>query len=274
MTVQKADLDRLLALAEQAARTGGEIARTHSHDTVTDKGDRDLVSEADLASEAAIRDLLTNQTPDIPILGEEGGGPDLANGFAWVVDPIDGTVNHLHGLPNYAVAVSLLHDSRAVLAATYLPASDAMYSAIRGRGAQRDGKPIHTSATTDLRQAVVVMDQFTFNAADPEAANRARLALVQALIPAAGRIRMHGCSAVDLVWVADGKLDAAIFLANDPWDTSGGVLIAREAGAVACDVEGIDHRTTSTTTVAAANASIAAAIVELASTVWPEGLTA
>lgn len=261
MSLTGHDLARLLALAEQAARTGGEIARGHAHGQVTDKGDRDLVSDADLASEAAIRELLGRTTPDIPILGEEGGGPDPEHGPVWVVDPIDGTINHLHGLPTYATAVSLLDDGEAVLAATHLPEGDAMYTAAKGRGAMRNGQPIRTSARTELRQAVVAMDQFTFTAADPEADNAARLEVLRALVPVVNRVRIHGCSAVDLTWVADGRLDASIILANKPWDTSGGVLIAREAGAIASDRAGVSHQTSSTTTVVAASPALAEAIV-------------
>lgn len=251
MSLDGKDLEHLLALAERAARMGGEIARSHAHGTVTDKGDRDLVSEADIASETAIRELLTARSPNIPILGEEGGGPDPTHGLVWVVDPIDGTINHLHGLPTYAVAICLLINGEACAAATYQPEADAMYTAIKGVGAQRNGEPIKCSNTNELRQAVVAIDQFTFTAADPAAANATRLDVLRGLIPIVGRVRIHGSSALDLVWVADGKLDACLILANHPWDTSGGVLIAREAGAVASDVVGATHGLASLSTFVA-----------------------
>lgn len=250
MSLDGKDLEHLLAVAERAARVGGEIARSHGHGTVTDKGDRDLVSRADLASEAAIRSLLVKHSPDIPILGEEGGGPDPNGGPVWVVDPIDGTVNHLHGLPTYAVAISLLVDGSTALAATYLPAADAMYTAIeKSTGARRNSRPIRCSTTAELRQAVVALDQFTFTAPDPASANAARLEVLRALIPIVGRVRIHGASAVDLAWVAEGKLDACVILANNTWDTSGGVFLARKAGAVANDIDGSAHALGSSSTI-------------------------
>lgn len=254
MSLDDKDLDHLLALAERAARVGGEIARSRAHGTVTDKGDRDLVSEADIASEEAIRELLIAHSPDIPILGEEGGGPDPATGPVWVVDPIDGTINHLHGLPTYAVTICLLLDGEGTVAATYQPEADAMFTAVKGRGAHRNSEPITCSNAQELRQAVVAIDQFTFTAADPEAANAKRLEILRALIPNVGRLRIHGSSALDLAWVADGRLDACLILANHPWDTSSGVLIAREAGAVASDVTGAVHGLTSMTTMVASPA--------------------
>lgn len=241
----------LLDLAQAATRAAGKIVLSHAHSNVVDKGDRDFVSDADLAAEATVRDLLESKTPGIPILGEEHGGPDPTAGTLWVVDPIDGTVNYLQGLPSFAVTVSLLVKGDTALAATYLPATDEMYTAIRGHGSHLNGLRLTCSTTADLRQAIIAIDQFTFVDDDPEAMNSTRLGIIQALVPKVHRLRIYGASAVELAWVAQGKLDACIILANKPWDTSGGVLVAREAGAVANDLEGTCHQLGSAATVVA-----------------------
>jgi myo-inositol-1(or 4)-monophosphatase len=246
------DATELLAIAQAATRAAGQIAVGHAHGKIVDKGDRDFVSEADLASEHAVRELLQNKTPDVPILGEEEGGPDPSSGLVWVVDPIDGTVNYLQGLPTFAVTLSLLSEGQTALAATYLPETDAMYTAVQGQGSYVNGQRLAASTTASLREAVIAIDQFTFVDDDPESTNDIRLGIIQSLVPVVHRLRIYGASAVDLAWVAQGKLDGCIVLANKPWDTSGGVLLAREAGAVATDVRGQIHELVSDTTVVAA----------------------
>ena len=119
-----------------------ESCPTGDPGTITDKGDRDLSPEMDLASEHAVRELLHDRTPDIPLLGEEEGGPDPSTGLCWVLDPIDGTVNYLPELPTYAIALSLIHAGQTVLAATHMPATETTYTATSGGGAYVDGKPL------------------------------------------------------------------------------------------------------------------------------------
>ena len=253
MSLDSNDAPELLAIAQAAARAAGRIALGHAHGEIVDKGDRDFVSEADLASEHAVRQLLRAKTPNIPILGEEAGGPDPAIGLVWVVDPIDGTVNYLRGLPTFAIALSLLSDGETVLAATYLPEADAIYTAVRGQGSYVNGQRLTASSTAGLRKAVITIDQFTFVDDDPEAMNDLRLGIIQALVPVVHRLRIYGASAIDLAWVAQGKLDGCIILANKPWDTSGGVLLAREAGAIATDLEGAPHSLEAATTIVASS---------------------
>jgi myo-inositol-1(or 4)-monophosphatase len=245
------DATELLAIARTATRAAGQITLGHAHGKIVDKGDRDFVSEADLAAEHAVRELLQNKTPDIPILGEEQGGPNPSTGLVWVVDPIDGTVNYLQGLPTFAVTLSLLAGGEAALAATYLPETDAMYTAVQGQGSFLNGQRLAASTTASLREAVIAIDQFTFIDDDPQAMNDIRLGIIQALVPVVHRLRIYGASAVDLAWVAQGKLDGCIILANKPWDTSGGVLISREAEAIATDIEGAPHCLDAATTVVA-----------------------
>lgn len=249
MNLDSTDAADLLAIAQTAARAAGRVAMGHAHGKIIDKGDRDFVSEADLAAEHEVRELLNHRTPDIPILGEEEGGPDLSTGLVWVVDPIDGTVNYLQGLPTFAVTLSLVSDGETALAATYLPEPDEMYTALQGHGSHLNGHRLSAGTPANLREAVVAIDQFTFVDDDPQAMNDLRLSVIRALVPVVHRVRIYGASAVDLAWTAEGKLDACIILANKPWDTSGGVLLAREAGAIATDIEGAPHQLSSETTV-------------------------
>ncbi len=242
----------LLTLAVEAAQRAGQLINSARPKTITDKGDRDLTSDVDVAAEHTIRDLLYTKAPAIPMLGEESGGADPSTGLVWIVDPIDGTVNYLHGLPTYAVSISLVDNSRTALAVLHVPETKTTYTTIRSQGAQADGQPIHASRVTSLRDSLIAIDQLTFSSPNPAPANALRVTLLAHLAPLVGRIRIQGASVIDLAWTAQGKLDASIILANNPWDTSGGVLLAREAGAIATDLQGDPHHLNSTTTVVAA----------------------
>lgn len=244
--------DQLLDIAVEAVQRAGKLVLDSRPRTITDKGDRDLTSDVDLASEQAIRDHLAFATPNIPVFGEEGGGADPAAEQSWIVDPVDGTFNFVHGLPHYAVALSLVDNGTTTHAATYIPESDDIYTARLGGGAHCNGTPIAASDVSALRDALVAIDQLTFTGRDPQQVNDHRLGLIARLAPLVGRIRIHGTSAIDLAWTAHGKLDASIIVANKPWDTSGGVLLVREAGAVAIDLEGDPQTFSSTTTLVAA----------------------
>lgn len=246
------DTTAMLSLATKAVHQAGQIISSGDPGTVTDKGDRDLSTEMDLASEHAVRELLHDRTPDIPLLGEEEGGPDPSTGICWVLDPIDGTVNYLHHLPTFAIALSLIEAGQTIAAVTHMPATQTTYTATVGGGAYVDGKALAASTTGRLTDALIAIDQFTFVDDDPEQVNALRLSLIEQLTPVVHRIRINGSSAVDLAWTAEGKLDACIMLANNPWDTSAGALFAREAGAVVTDLQGQPHQIDSTMTVAAA----------------------
>lgn len=242
----------LLAVAQEAVRraTAGTVAGGWSD--LVDKGDRDLRTDADLAAEARVREYLAEATPGIPVLGEEGGGPDAGSGRLWVVDPIDGTVNFVHGLPTFGAAIALVENGRATVGVLAMPALGETCTAVLGAGARRNGEPIAVSAARSLREAVVSVDSFTFGGAAPDARNRLRLALLEALGPRVQRVRVHGCSVADLSWTAAGRLDASLLLSNHPWDTAAGVLLVREAGGVVTDLSGSEHRVSSSGVLSAA----------------------
>jgi myo-inositol-1(or 4)-monophosphatase len=214
---------------------------------LTEKGDRDPASEVDLAVERFVRDFLHNTTPEIGFVGEEEGGNSSSHELLWLLDPIDGTVNFLHSFPLCAVSLSLCDASTVVAAVIELRFLGSQYTALLGQGAYADGKRLHVSETSTLADAPISIDQFAFGE-DVERKNRLRL--TERLAHDAQRIRILGASAIDLAWTAEGRLDACIMLGNKPWDTSAGVLLAREAGARVLDQDGSEHSQQSHSTIA------------------------
>lgn len=250
------DPGSLLPVAFQAAEIATGLMRTRRPASVTEKHDRDLVSDVDLAIERQVRAHLAEATPDIGFLGEEegqSGGP--AGGWMWTLDPIDGTSNFAHGIPLCATSLALLHDRRPVLGVIDAPFLGQRYHAVEGHGAYAGESRLSASSTGQLRDAVVAVgDYATGPRADHK--NEQRLALTVQLATRAHRVRMLGTAALDLAWVAEGRLDASITLGNKPWDTAAGVLLAREAGATVVDADGSAHGFHSAATIAAADALI------------------
>jgi len=243
------DLEKYLTAAHEAIDLADRILQATRDRSAAFKGDRDPVTETDLAIERAMRDSLHRATPEAGFLGEETGGS--TDGLAWVLDPIDGTANFTHGVPLTAVSLALLDRGEPIIGLVAVQAEGVRYTAMGGQGATRDGEPIQASACSELRSAMVAMGDY---ATGPDAAerNQARLRITAALATRAQRVRMLGSAAIDLAWVAAGKLDGSVMLSNKPWDTAAGVLIAREAGAHVTDLNGHLHALNSTSTIAAA----------------------
>jgi myo-inositol-1(or 4)-monophosphatase len=247
--ISEQDQRHHLAIARRAVAEAAELVRTHAPGKLTEKGDRDPRSEVDLAVERFVRDFLHNKTPEIGFLGEEEGGNSTGHELLWMLDPIDGTVNFLHGFPLCAVSLSLCYANTVVAAVINLPFIGTQYTALLGQGAYVDDKQLHVSKTSNLANALISIDQYAFGD-DADRKNRLRLRLTKRLAHDAQRVRMLGASAIDLAWTAEGRLDACIMLGNKPWDTSAGVLIAREAGARVLDHDGSEHSQQSLSTIA------------------------
>jgi myo-inositol-1(or 4)-monophosphatase len=247
--ISEQDQRHYQATARRAVAEAAELVRTHTPGKLTEKGDRDPASEVDLAVERFVRDFLHNKTPEIEFLGEEEGGHLAGHGLLWMLDPIDGTVNFLHGFPLCAVSLSLFDADTVVAAVIDLPFIGSQYTAILGQGAYADDRRLRVSQTSTLANALISIDQYAFGD-DAERKNRLRLRLTERLAHDAQRVRMLGASAIDLAWTAEGRLDASIMLGNKPWDTSAGVLIAREAGARVLDQDGSEHSPQSLFTIA------------------------
>lgn len=224
-----ADPAALLELAERVARQAGRLVRERPADlgVNTKSTPTDVVTAVDGASERLIVDALLAARPGDGVLGEEGGGVRGTTGVRWIVDPIDGTVNYLYGLPAYAVSVAAEVDGEVVAGAVLDVAADELYSATLGGGAACDGASIHCSGQTSLAQSLVATG-FAYSA---EIRSR-QAQLLTRVLPAVRDIRRVGSAALDLCWVARGRLDAYFEHGPYLWDYAAGGLIAREAGAV------------------------------------------
>ncbi|GIF41928.1 inositol monophosphatase family protein [Actinoplanes xinjiangensis] len=255
------DYADLLPIAHQAVDLAQGIMRSMQPGTLTAKGDRDMASEVDFAIEEQVRALLAKITPGIGFLGEENGTSGGTGGLMWALDPVDGTVNFVHGSPLCAVSLGLITENRSVLGVIDLPFLSMRYSAAEGDGAQANGTAICVSRTDRIGDAVVALGDYAVGAGAKEK-NRIRFALTQRLGTDVQRIRMHGSAAIDLAWLAAGHVDAVVMLANKPWDTAAGVVIAREAGAVVVDHDRSPHTLESEATIAA-NAELIPSILAL-----------
>ncbi|SBT52485.1 inositol monophosphatase family protein [Micromonospora auratinigra] len=238
----------LLPVAVEAVTKAAGLMRHQPPGALTAKGDRDMASDLDYSIERQVRAFLHDETPQIGFLGEEEGATNAAD-LRWILDPIDGTANFVRGLPLCAVSLALVHQDEAVLGVIELPFLGSRYSASKAAGAYADGRQIRASSTTDLKDAIIAIGDYAVGP-DAEASNRLRLALTTQLAAAAQRVRMTGSAALDLAWLAEGRLDAALTLSNHAWDTAAGVVIAREAGALVLDHDGTDHNLRSTATFA------------------------
>lgn len=241
---------RLLPVAEEAVAVAHRIIRSRGPRSVTAKSERDLVTDVDLAVEEAVREFLTRETPEIGFLGEEHGRTGSSgDALWWVLDPVDGTSNLSRGIPLCGVSLALVADRQGVVAAVDLPFLGVRYTAVAGHGAYAGDEPIRASGVRDLAQAMISIGDFAVGA-DAEAKNRVRLALLRDLGARAERIRMIGAAAIDLVWVAHGRLEASISLSNLPWDTMAGALLVREAGGLVLDDDGGEHTADAASTIA------------------------
>ncbi|WP_433436993.1 inositol monophosphatase family protein [Nonomuraea sp. CA-141351] len=251
----------LLPIAEQAVSIARDIIRTQVPGAITAKGDRDMATEVDYAVEHAVREFLTQETPEIGFLGEEEGISRTGDGLMWALDPLDGTANFLHGIPLCAVSLGLVSNDMPTLGVIDLPFLDIRYTAAEGIGAQANRSPIQVSDARDLETTIVAIGDYAVGEHAQER-NRPRLTITQELAARVQRIRMFGSAAIDLAWVAQGRIDATIMLSNNPWDTAAGVTIAREAGASVIDIDGSPHSMAAQATIAA-SPKLVAPLIEL-----------
>jgi myo-inositol-1(or 4)-monophosphatase len=226
------DPEALRTIASQVAREAAELVVAMRdggvHDVRTKSSATDVVTSADTAAEELLRDRLARLRPGDAVLGEEGGGGGSEAGrVCWVLDPIDGTVNYLYGVPWYAVSVAATLDGASVAGAVVEPASGRVWSAALGAGADLDGRRLRVSPVERLDRALVGTG---FSYRSELRARQGQLA--GALLPRARDLRRFGSAALDLCAVAAGWLDGYYEHAIQPWDWAAGALIASEAGAV------------------------------------------
>jgi myo-inositol-1(or 4)-monophosphatase len=232
-----------LQISQQAARAGGAIlmeyrGRVHPRQ----KGPNDFVTEADFASQDRIRQVLREAFPDHGFLGEECSGTDPSAGlpprlrdqeYCWVVDPLDGTMNYVHDLPNYSVSVALCHRGDVIAGAVFDPLLDECFSAQSGGGAHRNGQPIETSDCRPIEEALIAVSLASeLPRQSPEV-----LRLVEVMHRCLA-IRRMGSAALNLCYVASGRLDGYWATSVQPWDVAAGQLIVQEAGGTVTGLDG------------------------------------
>ena len=231
------DPDELLALARRLATDAATLlvqglGRIRS-EVGTKSSDTDMVTEIDRASERLIVDGIKRARPDDGVLGEEGTATDGTSGVRWIVDPVDGTTNYLYGHPGFAVSIAAEVDGEVAVAVVADPLHRDEFTAIKGRGAARNGVAIATSEPADLATSLIATG-FSY-----ETERRRRQAeVLNQVLPNVRDIRRVGAASIDLCWVACGRVDGYYEKGLQPWDLAGGGLVAREAGATVGDLDG------------------------------------
>jgi myo-inositol-1(or 4)-monophosphatase len=222
-----------LELAERAARAAGEVLMSYygrpAEGVASKSSATDLVSDADREAERAIRELLEAERPDDGLVAEEGSHSEAASGRRWVVDPLDGTINFLYGFPAWAVSVALEDPDGLAIGVVHSPIHGETFCAVRGEGAFVRGRsapaPLAVSEPRELDRALVATG-FSY-----EPARRAAQAeVIRGLLPRARDIRRAGAAALDLAWLAAGRVDAFFERGLQHWDWAAGRLLVEEAG--------------------------------------------
>ncbi|MBT3030067.1 MAG: inositol monophosphatase family protein [Candidatus Thiodiazotropha endolucinida] len=230
-------MNPMLTIAVRAAREAGRIITRNFNRidrlTISDKGSNDFVSEVDRNAEAVIINLLREKYPHHAILAEESGKQG-ADDYIWIIDPLDGTTNFLHGFPQFAVSIALKIKGRLEVGVVYDPVSEEMYTACRGEGALLNDKKIRVSGRKGLNGALLGTGlpyrdfRFTEN----------YMGMLKALIKDSAGVRRPGSAALDFAYVAAGRMDGFWELGLREWDFAAGALLVREAGGLVTDIGG------------------------------------
>ena len=254
----------MLSTAVKAARRAGSIINRGARDldrlTITTKGPKDFVSEVDRAAETAIVETLLATYPDHAILAEEGTAKDANVGaeYLWIIDPLDGTTNFLHGFPQYCVSIAVRHKGQVTQGVVYDPVRNDLFTATRGRGAFLNDHRMRVSRRQHLKDCLIGTGFPYRDGADLEA----YVAMMRAMMSATTGIRRPGAAALDLAYVAAGYYDGFWEIGLNPWDVAAGSLLITEAGGLVGDLEG-ENQYLFGGEVIAANPRIFAQIVNL-----------
>ena len=224
-----------LEVAKDAARRAGEVIVQRSHTTkeISFKGPSNPVTDVDLMAEGAALQILRDEYPDSGILSEESEPIPTKSGYTWVVDPLDGTRNYVHGIPHVSVVVALARDGEVLVGVTYDPIRGEVFSAEKGKGAFLNDAPISVSLKEEVSECLLGFDM---GYAD-QGAGRA-LDMVRSLWPGLQSIRIMGSSALGLAYAACGRLDIYFHHHLSPWDVASGLLLVSEAGGRTVDRHG------------------------------------
>src|SRR6266850_1698096 len=227
-----------LDTSAEIAREAGALLSTYFERRVPWelKGDFDLVTEADRASEKLVVERLRSHFPSHSIVAEEGGGHEGKSGYRWFVDPLDGTTNFAHGYPIYNVTMGLEQDGEMLVGVIFDPSRQEMFSAERGAGAYLNNRRIRVSASKRLADSLV-----STGFPSRKRHLNVNIHFYHQMAMATHGVRRTGSAALDLAYVACGRLDAFWEFGLKPWDMAAGSLIVREAGGAVSDMQGAPH---------------------------------
>ena len=261
----------MLNIAVRAARSAGNLIMRYLPRletlTVTTKQPHDFVTEVDRMAEEEIIYILHKAYPDHSIQGEEGGAYTGQSAYTWIIDPLDGTTNFLHGYPQFSVSIALTRDGELDQAVVYDPVNNELFTASRGVGAQFENKRIRVSRQIKLDDALLgtgfpIRDQHHLDT---------YLQTFKALFTDTAGIRRAGSAALDLAYVACGRLDGFWEIGLSPWDMAAGVLLVKEAGGFVTDFGGGDQYMT-TGNIVAGTPKVNEAILARIQPLLPEAL--
>jgi len=228
----------------EAAKLGGQaLLEWRDRFQAREKGPRDLVTQADLAAQEAIRGVLCKSFPDHDFLSEEDAAERKAKGqkpiparrseYRWIVDPLDGTTNYVHRLPGYAVSIALQHGDHMELGVVFDPLSEECFVAERGKGAELNGKPLKSSGCCEINQALIAVSFSPHVSRDSPEIRRFTEVLL-----ASQSVRRMGSAALNLCYVAAGRLDGYLATSVSIWDVAAGLLMVTEARGVIAGLDG------------------------------------
>ena len=229
----------MLNIAVKAARRAGNLihraADNLDHLTVTKKSHADYVSEVDRAAERIIIESLLEAYPSHAILAEESGAQGESE-YVWIIDPLDGTTNFLHGVPQYAVSIGLQHNGIMTQAVIYDPTKNDLFTATRGRGAFRNDKRLRVSKRKEMADSLIGtgFPYTNFEHMD------AYMAIFTDVMQKSAGLRRAGAASLDLAWTAAGRYDGFFETGLKPWDMAAGCLLITEAGGMVSDLHGSD----------------------------------
>ena len=222
-------------ICEEAVHAAGEVLlERQGHVQVHEKGPADLVTEADFAAQETVRRIVLSAFPDHCLLGEEGPrAVDPRTEYRWIVDPLDGTTNYVHGLPFFAVSLALEHNGELLVGAIYDPTSKECFTAAAGQGALLNGRPIRTSRVKDLKGAIAAVGLPAIVGRDsPDL-----LVFLESLSECQA-LRRIGSAALNMAYLAAGRIDLFWSFSTKIWDIAAGALLIREAGGLISSTEG------------------------------------
>ena len=227
--------DELLAIAIEASHLAGDLLLKRYEGPAEGISAKttptDLVSDADRDAEALLLDFISSKRPGDGVLSEEGGGARSTTGVEWVIDPLDGTINFLYGLPAWSVSIAARDEEGELVGVVHNPRLGETFTAARGAGAEMNGSGIHVSTRDDLSKALIGTG-FAYDAAAREVQAR----IVAHVLPRVRDVRRAGSAALDLASLACGRLDGFYEASMEEWDKAAGILLIKEAGGVVTEL--------------------------------------